>query len=178
MFGITDDDDDDYSTGNEAVEPSMTRVYPQESPISPTLSSATVSLKSSLSRKPKSQRGNVMNVFATRSTVTFSDVVVEHPARKAQPSHSSSLGLLPSISESSLSSLASDDSNAVASVSSSGQEQSGAGCLTAQQSLMRIAQCSKSEDGWCSQQAGQYSKRYAEATTRTMVVDGRRSRRL
>ncbi|KAG0244602.1 hypothetical protein B0O80DRAFT_453935 [Mortierella sp. GBAus27b] len=170
MFGITDDDD--YSVADS--EASMTQVSPVESPVSP-VSSSAVSLKSSLSRKNKSQRGSVMSVFATasRSTVTFSPVVLEHPARKAQPS-----GLLPSISESSLSSLASDNSSAVATVSTSPAQSSSTGSQTAQQSLMRIAQCTKSEDGWCSQQAGQHIKRYAEATTRSMVVDGRRSRRL
>ncbi|KAF9925160.1 hypothetical protein BGZ65_007943 [Modicella reniformis] len=168
MFGIADDDyhgitDDDYhgiNTGNEAAVPSMTRACPQDSPISPTCSS----LKSSLSRKGKSQRGSLMNVFATtsRSTVTFSPVVVEHEAQLPESDNTSAVVVV----------------SAVSTCSSSAEVESGAGCQTAKPSLLRISQCSKSEDGWCTQIAGQHAKRYAEATSRAMMVEGRRARRL
>ncbi|KAG0353719.1 hypothetical protein BGZ54_002089, partial [Gamsiella multidivaricata] len=194
MFGITEDDDN-YRTGlnrSQTIGPSTTRAISQECSVSPSPSSSTVSLKSSISRKNRSQLGHVMNAFPAtlRSTVTFSPVVLQHPARnepqQQQLTSSSSVSLLPSISESSLSSQASNSSpvtatfdyTASSSSSSSEQqqqhqqqehEQSGTGGrLTAKQSLMRIAHCSKSEDGWCSQKAGQYTKRYADVNPRGM----------
>ncbi|KAG0304706.1 hypothetical protein BGZ98_005150 [Dissophora globulifera] len=59
------------------------------------------------------------------------------------------------------------------------QLRSGADRLTATQSLMRISQCKKSDDGWCSQKAGQYTQRYAnDSNPRGMKTDGRRACRL
>ncbi|KAF9358655.1 hypothetical protein BGX26_001220 [Mortierella sp. AD094] len=179
MFGIAEDDDDDYCGAS-----TMARASPQEAPISPSSSYSAVSLKSSLSRKSKAQRANVMN------TVTFSPVVLEHPMpsqeqqkQKQQPWTSSSLGLLPKISESNIPTLASESIATAtfgtsASISSSNQQQPDTGRMTAKQSLMRIAHCSKSDDGWCSLKAGQHTQHYADASTRSMRVEGRRSRRL
>ncbi|KAF8930161.1 hypothetical protein EDD21DRAFT_212640 [Dissophora ornata] len=204
MFGITEDDDYRGANAKSPSPSTMTRASPQEPLISS--SSSTVSLKSSLSRRSRSQHGDIMNAFpnsvATNTTprstaVTFSPVVL-------QQSTASSLGLLSSISESSHSSLdfnngttavvatAISTSSAAATTSTStnpascatsstslSQQQSGAGRLTAKQSLMRITQCSKSEEGWCSQKAGQYTQRYADdSNSRGLKTDGRRTRRL
>ncbi|KAI1318439.1 hypothetical protein EDD11_006523 [Mortierella claussenii] len=193
MFGIAEDDGiyrGSTARMNETMGPSMMRASPQESPISPSSSSSTASFKSLLSRKSRPQRGSVMNAFTAaatpRSTVSFSPVVSEQTLITSP----SSKGLLPSISESSLFS-ASDSSNghiAVTSFSSATvssscspqpqQQHFSSGGLTAQQSLMRIAHCSKSDDGWCTQKAGQYTQRYAQSNPRSMMVDGRRGRRM
>jgi hypothetical protein len=58
------------------------------------------------------------------------------------------------------------------------QQPASAGRMTAKQSLMRITQLSKDQDGWCSHKAGQYTQGYAEARSRGMKLDGRRARRL
>ncbi|KAF9110254.1 hypothetical protein BGX27_006597 [Mortierella sp. AM989] len=180
MFGIAEDDG--YCGAS-----TMARASPQEASISPSSSSSTASLKSSLSRKCKAQHANVMNAFGSnsRSSVTFSPEVIEHPVQQVSTSAISALGLLPSISESSSSSLAADSvatvtfgTSATSSASSPKQQQQETGRMTAKQSLMRIAHCSMSDDGWCSQKAGQYTQRYADTNSRSMRVDGRRSHRL
>ncbi|KAF9897260.1 hypothetical protein BX616_005911 [Lobosporangium transversale] len=168
MFGIAEDDE--Y---HNSMSTNMMRASPQESPISPPLSTSTVSLKSSFSRKNRTQRGSVLSMFSTasRSTVTFSPAVVEHIVRTTDHPKTS-IGLLPTISESTLSSSSASVSSSPSSTSPSSSKK-----LSAKQSLMRIAHCSKSEDGWCTQKAGQYTQRYA-STPRSMSIDGRRSRRM
>ncbi|KAF9174242.1 hypothetical protein BGX20_000409 [Mortierella sp. AD010] len=164
MFGIAEDDDYCGAT-------TMSRASPQEATISPS-SSYSASLKSSLTCKSRSQRASVMN------TVTFSPVVIEHPMpTKEQKQPWTSSVLMPKISESNTQTLASE-SVATATISSSNQQQPDAGRMTAKQSLMRIAHCSKSDDGWCSLKAGQHVQHYADASRRGMRVEGRRSRRL
>ncbi|KAF8957429.1 hypothetical protein BGZ46_002186 [Entomortierella lignicola] len=172
MFGVTEDDHEDYG---------MTRASPQESPISPSSSSSsTGSLKSSFSRK--NTLGN-----NSRATVTFSHVVLEHPVQQQKPqrqlqqlfsqasaSSTSSLGLLPSISESgSQATVTLGTPSTTFSATSSKQHQQ----QSAKQSLMRIAHCTKSDDGWCSQKAGQYTRHYANASTRGVRTEGRRTGR-
>ncbi|KAG0050946.1 hypothetical protein BGZ83_004278 [Gryganskiella cystojenkinii] len=48
----------------------------------------------------------------------------------------------------------------------------------AQQSLMRIAQCDRRVDSWCTQQAGQWTRHYAETSSCGVMADGRRTRRM
>ncbi|KAG9324820.1 hypothetical protein KVV02_001565 [Mortierella alpina] len=67
------------------------------------------------------------------------------------------------------------------SITSSGAPSSASSSLspmTAKQSLMRVAQCDIRQDGWCSQQSGQWSRHYAETHSRGMMTDGRRARRM
>ncbi|GJJ70433.1 hypothetical protein EMPS_02782 [Entomortierella parvispora] len=48
----------------------------------------------------------------------------------------------------------------------------------AQLSLMRIAQCDRRVDSWCTQQAGQWTRHYAETSSCGVMADGRRTRRM
>ncbi|KAF9281729.1 hypothetical protein BGZ68_006455 [Mortierella alpina] len=176
MFGISDDDDIRAASTSPSGQ-CMGRVHPQNAPICPPSLSSAASLRSSLVRRSRSQRSTVTSdTFLTesqikkqRSMVTFSSVILQHPPSTEQPS-----AVLPSVSESSQRSLASNSSAAVFEATASGRVD----ChqvSPAKQSLMRIAQMSKDKDGWCSQNAGQYTHRYAEARPRGMILDGRRS---
>ncbi|CAO3563591.1 unnamed protein product [Mortierella alpina] len=176
MFGISDDDD----IRGASTSPSgqcMGRVHPQNAPIRPPSLSSTASLTSSLVRRSRPQRGTVTSdTFLTesqikkqRSMVTFSSVILQHP-----PATEQSSTVLPSISESSQRFLVSNSSAAVVVETASGRVDCHQ-ASPAKHSLMRIAQMSKDQDGWCSQNAGQYTQRYAEACPRGMVLDGRRS---
>ncbi|KAG0249025.1 hypothetical protein BG011_009663 [Mortierella polycephala] len=185
MFGISDDDDlhIDNESGSWTACAS-----PVDSPISPVSSS---SAGSSLMRhsSTRSQPGHVADVFQSepqqpkkkRSMVTFSPVILHHPTPSGeQHSIPSAANVLPSISESSLSTLARSSTAATittlatTAIVNQQQPKSDAGRLTAKESLMRIAQCGKSQDGWCPQSAGQYTQRYAETRPRAMMLDGRR----
>ncbi|KAK3845904.1 MAG: hypothetical protein J3R72DRAFT_434830 [Linnemannia gamsii] len=202
MFGISEDDS--YNGGA-----SMACAQPQDplvvvSSLSTATPSLNGSLRSSFSRRDRPQVSNGSLSVATsqiqakqhrRPTVTFSPVVLHHPAAgqdftaMSSSSPVSSLAsapakLLPSIVESSMS-LNSSMAMATAKAESTSiiqqqqqQQPASAGRMTAKQSLMRIAQLSKDQDGWCSHKAGQYTQGYAEARSRGMKLDGRRARRL
>ncbi|KAG9321091.1 hypothetical protein KVV02_007616 [Mortierella alpina] len=177
MFGISDDDDI-RAASTSPSGPCMGRVHPQNAPICPPSLSSAASLRSSLVRRSRPQRGTVTSdTFLTesqikkqRSMVTFSSVILQHPPCTEQPSTA-----LPSISESSQRSLASNSSATAFEATPSGRVDCHQESSPARQSLMRIAQMSKDQDGWCSQNAGQYTHRYAEARPRGMMLDGRRS---
>ncbi|KAG0311078.1 hypothetical protein BGZ97_012096 [Linnemannia gamsii] len=198
MFGISEDDS--YNGGA-----SMSCTQPQD-PLVIIASSSTKapslngSLRSSISRKVSNGSFSVVTQISAknrRPTVTFSPVVLHHPAAgqesaalqsssfaSSQSSSSAPAKLLPSISESSMS-LNSSMAMATAQAESTvfqqlekQQQPASAGRMTAKQSLMRITQLSKDQDGWCSHKAGQYTQGYAEARSRGMKLDGRRARRL
>ncbi|KAF9106335.1 hypothetical protein BGX29_009752 [Mortierella sp. GBA35] len=204
MFGISEDDS--YSGA------SMTCAQPQD-PLVVVVSSLSAapsmngSLRSSISRnntRPQVFNGSRSLSIATsqnpaknrRPTVTFSPVVLHHPAAGQETSSSFSSSssslpappkLLPSIAESTTSSLGLNSSMSMATAKAEStvvqqeqqqQQPASAGRMTAKQSLMRIAQLSKDQDGWCSHKAGQYTQGYAEARPRGMKLDGRRTRRL
>ncbi|KAG0288790.1 hypothetical protein BGZ96_007462 [Linnemannia gamsii] len=201
MFGISEDDS--YNGGD-----SMSCAQPQD-PLVIVASSSTKapslngSLRSSISRKERPQVSNGSFSFVTqisaknrRPTVTFSPVVLHHPAAgqeftalqsssfaSSQSSSSVSAKLLPSIAESSMglnSSMAMATAQAESTMVQHEKQQqpTNTSRMTAKQSLMRITQLSKDQDGWCSHKAGQYTQGYAEARSRGMKLDGRRARRL
>ncbi|KAG0373443.1 hypothetical protein BGX24_011691 [Mortierella sp. AD032] len=169
MFGISEDDS--YNGGA-----SMACAQPQD----PLVVVSSSQIQAKQHRRP---------------TVTFSPVVLHHPAAgqdftalsSSSPVNSLASApakLLPSIAESSMS-LNSSMAMATAKAESTSiiqqqqqQQPACAGRMTAKQSLMRIAQLSKDQDGWCSHKAGQYTQGYAEARSRGMKLDGRRARRL
>ncbi|KAF9155132.1 hypothetical protein BG015_010926 [Linnemannia schmuckeri] len=197
MFGISEDDT--YNSGA-----SMTCAQPQDPLILVNTSSSSKapslngSLRSSISRKVSNGSLSVATQIPAknrRSIVTFSPVVLHHPAPGqeftallsssfASTSQSSaSAKLLPSIAESpkglnSSMAMATAKAESTMVVQKQLQEPVCAGRMTAKQSLMRIAQLSKDQDGWCSHKAGQYTQGYAEARSRGMKLDGRRARRL
>ncbi|KAF9138454.1 hypothetical protein BGX30_009132 [Mortierella sp. GBA39] len=202
MFGISEDDS--YNGGA-----SMTCAQPQDPLVIVASSSSKTpslngSLRSSISRKERLQVSDGSLSVATqisaknrRPTVTFSPVVLHHPApgqkftallsssfASSSQTSSAPAKLLPSIAESSMG-LNSSMAMATAKAESTKvvqnlqqQQPVSAGRMTAKQSLMRIAQLSKDQDGWCSHKAGQYTQGYAEARSRGMKLDGRRARRL
>ncbi|KAK3829493.1 MAG: hypothetical protein JOS17DRAFT_748368 [Linnemannia elongata] len=201
MFGISEDDS--YNRGA-----SMTCAQPQD-PLAITSSSSKApslngSLRSSISRKERPQVSDGSLSVATqisaknrRPTVTFSPVVLHHPApdqeftallsssfASSSQTSSTPAKLLPSIAESSMglnSSMAMATAKAESTMAVQNlqqQQPASVGRMTAKQSLMRIAQLSKDQDGWCSHKAGQYTQGYAEARSRGMKLDGRRARRL
>ncbi|KAF9928671.1 hypothetical protein FBU30_002192 [Linnemannia zychae] len=206
MFGISEDDGYNGDT-------SMACAQPQDplggySSLS-TMPSLNGSLRSSISRRDRPQVANgSLSVTSSaaqnstknrRPTVTFSPIVLHHPAASQESpiqlsssnstspaSSSASAKLMPSISESTAftvglnsSSMAMATAKTDSTIVQRQQHQSAsAGRMTAQQSLMRIAHLSKDQDGWCSSKAGQYTQGYAEARTRGMKIDGRRTRHL
>ncbi|KAF9903374.1 hypothetical protein EC991_003875 [Linnemannia zychae] len=204
MFGISEDDSYNGGASMACAQPQDPLAIASSSSTAPSLNG---SLRSSISRRdrPKVSNGS-LSVATTlnsakhrRPTVTFSPVVLHHPAAgqdftaMLSSSHSSSPAaslasapakLLPSIAESSMG-LNSSMAMATAKADSSTtiqqhqqQQPASTGRMTAKQSLMRIAQLSKDQDGWCSHKAGQYTQGYAEARSRGMKLDGRRARRL
>ncbi|CAO3570873.1 unnamed protein product [Mortierella alpina] len=112
---------------------------------------------------------------------------LQQQQQQQQQQHRRASYLLPSISETTVT-MASmeaeadeEDADSMAprpSSASSSASSSSLSPLTAKQSLMRIAQCDIRQDGWCSQQSGQWSRHYAETHSRGMMTDGRRARRL
>ncbi|KAG0278397.1 hypothetical protein BGZ95_004091 [Linnemannia exigua] len=165
------------------------------------------SLRSSFSRRDRPQVSNGSLSVATsqtqakqhrRPTVTFSPVVLHHPAAGQDITALSSFSfssspvtslasapakLSPSIAESSMGlnssmAMATAKAESTSIIQQQQQQPTIARRMTAKQSLMRIAQLSKDQDGWCSHKAGQYTQGYAEARSRGMKLDGRRARRL
>ncbi|KAF9177741.1 hypothetical protein BGZ51_008413 [Haplosporangium sp. Z 767] len=190
MFGISDEDDlhIDSESGSWTA-----RASPVDSPISPPSSSSAASSGSSMMRhgSTRSQFGHVADVFQSeplqpkkkRSMVTFSPVILHHSTPSGeQHSIPSPANVMPSISESTLArnsttatiTTLATSASATSAIVNQQQPRSGTGRLTAKESLMRITQCDKSQDGWCPQGAGQYTQRYAEARPRAMMLDGRR----
>ncbi|KAG0073541.1 hypothetical protein BGZ93_011206 [Podila epicladia] len=70
-----------------------------------------------------------------------------------------------------------DMPSSAASSSSSSSSSASRDKMDAKTSLMRIAQCGRHEDSWCSLQSGQYTRHYAESRS-GVTVDGRRARRM
>ncbi|KAG0099447.1 hypothetical protein BGZ93_007554 [Podila epicladia] len=118
-------------------------------------------------------------VSPSKSSVAFSPVGRHHShtSRRGGDSFSSSVGLLPSISENSTSSKM-DHASAHGATSSSplSSPNNQAKRMTAQKSLRRIAQCASNQDNWCSSKAGQWTRHYAETRSRSVMTDGRRHR--
>lgn len=119
------------------------------------------------------------------SNVAFSPVGRHHShsSRRGGEPFSVSVGLLPSISETSAPSSKMDLASALGATSSSSPLPSPAKNqaskkMTAQKSLRRIAQCASNQDNWCSAKAGQWTSHYAETRSRSVMIDGRRHRRL
>ncbi|KAF9125398.1 hypothetical protein BGW39_007431 [Mortierella sp. 14UC] len=203
MFGISEDDSYNGGASMACAQPQDPLVIASSSFTAPSLNG---SLRSSISRGDRPQVSNGSLSVATtlnaakhrRPTVTFSPVVLHHPAAgqdftallssSLSSSPTASLApapakLLPSIAESSMglnSSMAvgTAKTESATTVQHQQQQPASAGRMTAKQSLMRIAQLSKDQDGWCSHKAGQYTQGYAEARSRGMKLDGRRARRL
>ncbi|KAF8936415.1 hypothetical protein BGZ47_009501 [Haplosporangium gracile] len=197
MFGISEDDS--YNGGA-----SMTCAQPQDPLVLVSTSSSSKdpslngSLRSSITRKVSNGSLSVATQIPAknhRPTVTFSPVVLHHPAPGQEctallsPSFavssqsSAPAKLLSSIAESpkglnSSMALTAAKAEPTMVVQKQLQEPACAGRMTAKQSLMRIAQLSKDQDGWCSHKAGQYTQGYAEARSRGMKLDGCRTRRL
>ncbi|KAG0365650.1 hypothetical protein BGX24_004015 [Mortierella sp. AD032] len=204
MFGISEDDDDNGGASMSCAHPDDALVVVSSS--SKPATSLNGSLRSSFSRRDRPQVSNGFLSAATsqtltkkhrRPTVTFSPVVLHHPFEDQDFMASP----LPSLSSSPVSSLASAPAKLLSNIVESSvslnssmamatakaesttiiqqqQQPASAVRMTAKQSLMRIAQLSKDQDGWCSQKAGQYTQGYAEARSRGMKLDGRRTRRL
>ncbi|KAG0338828.1 hypothetical protein BG000_003344 [Podila horticola] len=120
-------------------------------------------------------------VSPSKSSVAFSPVGRHHShtsRRGGDPF--SSVGLLPSISETSTSPKM-DHVSALGATSSSplpSPSKNQSKKMTAQKSLRRIAQCASNQDNWCSVKAGQWASHYAETRSRSAMTDGRRHRRL
>ncbi|OAQ30598.1 hypothetical protein K457DRAFT_892541 [Linnemannia elongata AG-77] len=198
MFGISEDDSYNGGASMACAQPQDALVIVASS--SSKTSSLSGSLRSSISRRVSDGSLSVATQISAknrRPTVTFSPVVFHHPApgqkftallsssfASSSQTSSGPAKLLPSIAESSIG-LNSSTTMATAKAESTmvaqnlqQQQPVSAGRMTAKQSLMRIAQLSKDQDGWCSHKAGQYTQGYAEARSRGMKLDGRRARRL
>ncbi|KAF9392905.1 hypothetical protein CPB97_007431 [Podila verticillata] len=124
-------------------------------------------------------------VSPSKSSVAFSPLGRHHShsSRRGGDLFSVSVGLLPSISETSAPSSKMDHASALGATSSSSPlpsltKNQATKKMTAQKSLRRIAQCASNQDNWCSAKAGQWTSHYAETRSRSIMTDGRRHRRL